>query len=171
MLSFNEEHEWHKWVPFYVFAYNVTPGETGYSPYELIFGKLAYLPTDTVRNRPVYDIENYAIEIRLRLEKALRTAKNLVDKEKIKRVNKSIDKSNNLNLEVGDLVVINVFNRKKLDVPYKGPYKIIKRLGVNSIIEIGNNFKEVHNNILKKYSAQIYTLMRNNIKNLHFNEN
>ena len=52
MLSFTEENEWHKWVPFYVFVYNVTP-LTEYSPYELIFGKLAYLPTDTIRNRPV----------------------------------------------------------------------------------------------------------------------
>ena len=56
-----------------------------------------------------------------------------------------------------------VFNRKKLDVPYKDPYKIVKRLGVNSIIEIGNKFKEVHNNILKKYNAQVYLLMKNNI--------
>ena len=42
LLSFTENDEWDKWVQYFTFAYNTTPHvDTGYTPFELVFGKLA----------------------------------------------------------------------------------------------------------------------------------
>ena len=38
-----------------------------------------------------------------------------------------------------------VQNRRKADSPYKGPFRIIQRKGVNSIIEITGKQKQIHN--------------------------
>ena len=67
-----------KWIPYYTFAYNTTPHiDTNYSPYELIFGRLAALPTDKIQNTSkCYEIENYANEIKIRLNRSLENAKN-----------------------------------------------------------------------------------------------
>ena len=66
MLLFAENNDWHKWVPFYMFAYNVTPHvDTRFTTYELIFGKFAYLLTDLINdNEPIHDIENYSNEMK-----------------------------------------------------------------------------------------------------------
>lgn len=153
MLNFADSLEWDKWIPYYTFAYNTTPHiETNYSPHELIYGKLATLPTDNRDDRKVcYDIDNYAIELKLRLRKTLEIARNLTYKSKEKTKLVYDKKLNKTELDIGDLVLVKIETRKKNQSPYKGPYKIVKRLGVNSIIKIDSNEKIFHNNSLKLY--------------------
>lgn len=99
-----------------------------------------------------YNYDDYAEELRTKLRFALERAKELIIKTKEKRVleNKYHNKSN---LNVGDLVLIKVGNRKKNHSPYSGPYKIVERNDVNSTIDYNGTHKIVHNNNLKKYTS------------------
>ena len=64
---------------------------------------------------------------------------------------KNISKSNFL---VGDLVLVTLESRKRNQNPYKGPHKIVKRLGVNSLIYKNSVQKLFHNNIIKFYKKK-----------------
>lgn len=153
LIAFAKEDNWHEWIPYFVFSYNTTPHSSiGISPFELIYGKLVKLPEDSVHDvtNPVYNIDDYSLELKFRLGQMRIIAKKLLDRSKIER-KESIDKiANPLDLEVGDKVYLKVGNKKKLDNPYKGPYEVVELNGVNSKIKINNEIKEVHNNRLKK---------------------
>lgn len=153
LLNYSKDNDWHTWIPFFAFAYNTTPHvETGYSPYELVFGKLPYLPNDEVKNNaPIYNEEDYVKELKHRLNYSLSKAKDFLEKSKIKRTSLQ-GNTNPLNLEIGDKVLLKVMNRRKNQPPYQGPYTIIKRNGVNSSISIDGKLKEYHNNMLKKWN-------------------
>lgn len=151
MLAFTKEHNWHEWLPYYVFSYNTTPhADTGYSPFELIYGRLASLPDDKISDdSPIYNYDDYANELKYRLKQAHEKAKIFLDIAKVKRKSNYDSAVNPSNFGVNDRVWLKVGERHKYESPYKGPFKIIAQNGVNSTIQIGNNSKEIHNNRLK----------------------
>ena len=61
-----DQTDWDEWIPFAMFAYNTTPHTaTGYTPFELIYGHQADLPTALTRPpKPTYNYEDYAQELR-----------------------------------------------------------------------------------------------------------
>jgi len=153
MLAFTHEDDWDQWIPYYVFCYNSTPHtDTNYSPFELVYGKLA-----TVANKPMalndqnilYNIDDYATEVKLRLQRALKRAQESLNETKLKRKNKSDSTKNPRNFEKGDYVYLKKGNKKKHEPPYEGPYKIIETFDPNSKIKIRGKDKIVHNNRLK----------------------
>lgn len=154
-LSFVEGDSWEQWIPYYAFAYNVTPHvDTEYSPFELLFGRLPSLPGDEVMNHPkVYNLENYANELKVRLKYSLDYARKLTMKVKENRQVESRDKANSIKLEIGELVLVRIENRRKNEAPYKGPYTIVAIDDVNISVKIGNNIKSYHKNLLKKYNS------------------
>ena len=83
-MSFVNDDDWEKWIPYYAFAYNITPHvDTEYSPFELIFGKLPNFPGDEVMNHPkIYNLDNYVNELKAILKYSLDNAKNLIEKIK-----------------------------------------------------------------------------------------
>ena len=78
MLNFVDDLEWDKWVLYYTFAYNITPHiNNNYSPYQLIFGKLPTLPTDSFcAYEKVYDLEKFSNKLKTRIKRAIDNAKN-----------------------------------------------------------------------------------------------
>ena len=156
LLSFTKDNIWDEWIPYFVFSYNITPHtDTGYSPYELIFGKVANLPNEEIlqSDNKIYNIDDYAKEVKFRLIEANKKAQELITNAKIKRKQVYDKNINPINIDIGDLVYLKNENRKKLDNPYKGPYEVIELNGVNTKIKIGSNVKKVHNNRLKKYNT------------------
>ena len=158
LLSFAQDYTWDEWIPYFVFSYNITPHtDTGYSPYELIFGKVANLP-DEISNRNdniIYNIDDYAKEVKFRLIKANETAEKLLTNAKKIRKESYDKNSNPIEIKIGDLVYLSNENRKKLDPPYKGPFEVIELKGVNTKIRVGNNERIVHKNRLKKYNNEV----------------
>lgn len=154
LLSFVEKDDWSSWIPYYTFAYNVTPHiDTNYTPFELVFGRLATLPGEEVMSnqKKVYDFENYANELRKRLQYSLENAKKIIEKVKQKRQLESLKSMNSIDINIGDLVLLKSCNRKKKDPPYLGPYKVININDLNVDIQIENKIKTFHKNLLKKY--------------------
>lgn len=154
LLTTANDYEWDKWIPYFTFAYNTAPHiDTGYSPYELVYGKLPSLPSDIVdNNTKFYNYDDYAQELRLKLQFTLKRARELSTRAKENRTTKN-KYENRLNLKIGDLVLVKVENRKKNQSPYKGPYRIISRNGVNTTIDYEGKIKEIHNNNLKPYKT------------------
>lgn len=157
LLAFSNDNDWDKWIPYYTFAYNTTPHiDTIYTPYELVFGKIAYLPNDIITSKnPVYNLDDYNNELKVRLRESINRTREIINKVKIDRKKKFDENVNPSNFKVGDLVLVKLGNRKKHQTPYKGPYIIIKQNDVNSIIDMNGETKEVHNNMLKKFTEII----------------
>lgn len=155
LLNLASENNWHYYIPFYEFSYNITPHvNSTYSPYEIIFGKLPYLPDDVINcKNPVYDLHNYASEVKARIKHAIERAKQLIELEKTNRDNLNLEPINSITLSVGDLVLIHSESRRKQERPYKGPFKITKIINNNVTLEINGKEKTYHKNSLKLYNS------------------
>ena len=144
-MSFVNDEDWEKWIPYYAFAYNITPHvDTEYSPFELIFGKLPNFPGDEVMNHPkIYNLDNYANELKARLKYSLDNAKNLIEKIKKDRQLESYKKTNSIELVIGDLVLVKLESRRKNEAPYHGPYEIVDIDDLNVSMKI-KNFTKIY---------------------------
>lgn len=148
---------WSSWVPFWCFCYNTTVHtETKYTPYELVFGRVAYLPSNLDHIDPVYSFDNYQLELKFRLQQASADAReNLLD-SKMKRKN-IYDQSkkncnSNVSFNVGDLVLVKNNSTNKMDELFKGPYEVLRDESPNVVIVIRNKEVVVHKNRVKKYN-------------------
>ena len=153
LINFTTNFEWDEWLPYFVFSYNTTPHtDTQYTPFELIFGKLATIPSflTTEKSKPIYNYDSYAEEVKFRLKEAHKRANELLQKTKENRKKEFDKKINPGNFKIGDFIYLKRGNRRKFESNYTGPFEIVETNGVNSKIKIGNEVKEIHNNRLKK---------------------
>lgn len=154
-------HDWDQLLRYFLFAYNTTPNtsfDLKYSPFELVYGKLPTL-IDCVKDRqidPVYNIDDLANEVKIRLQVAHSHARKLL--EEAKRRNKfNYDvNAKPIDLKKGHTVILQNDGRKqKLENTYKGPYKVEEVKKSNVIIKDlkTNKIEEVHKNRLRKING------------------
>jgi hypothetical protein len=126
---------WSSYLPYWCFAFNTTVHtETRYSPFELVFAKICVLPSNLNSRgviEPPYNLDRFSCELKYRFQKAFADAYENLQKSKINRKEKYDLKSRPKNYEKGDLVLVKVENRKKLDPIFKGPFEVIKDLSPN----------------------------------------
>lgn len=165
--SFNEHlriylpqgnHTWDELLRYFVFTYNTTPNISlglKYSPFELIFGKIPKLIECTRNNEldPVYNIDDFVVETKFRLQLAHLHAQDLLNKAKI-RNKLNFDKNcNPINLTKGNTVVVTNDGRKQKHEPtYKGPFIVDSINESNVMIKDprDHKLKEIHKNRLRK---------------------
>lgn len=150
----NFPSNWSSWLPYWCFAYNNTVNtETKYTPYELTFGKSCNLPSNILHSiDPLYNFEDYAKEMKYRLQSAWNDARNNLLISKEKRKEKFDVKCNNICYNVGDKVLLLNENRSnKLESIYLGPYKVIEDSNPNLLLDIDNKRVLVHKNRVKFY--------------------
>src|SRR5436190_21161158 len=96
-----DQTDWDEWIPFAMFTYNTTPHTaTGYTPFELIYGHQAELPTALTRPpKLTYNYDEYAQELRATNQ----IAKKNIKEEKIK-AKKYDKKTKETQLKIGDKV-------------------------------------------------------------------
>lgn len=154
----NHPETWSEWLQFWSFSHNTSVhSETGFTPFELVFGKKCNLPSNLTKPDidPLYNSSDYALELRYRLQVAQKEARESLIK---KKCNRKITYDKNCNAKVykpNDLILIKNEDRKKLDCIYKGPFVVIRDLAPN--VEILNNGKLelVHKNRTKLYYPSI----------------
>lgn len=153
----SEKHtDWCTWLPYYVFSYNTAVHtETGYSPFELVFGRQCTLPSNLTRQvDPRYNYEDYVIELREKLQIAHRDTRDaLLEKKNARKAN--YDKKAKTSFEKGTLVLLRNENRRKLDPIFIGPYEVLSEDGVNCDIKYEGKRVKVHKNRLKKFYIYI----------------
>lgn len=154
-----EQSRWCEYIDFAVFAYNISYNiSTGFSPYELIFGYPAKLPTEiTKRTTPTYNYENYAHELRRKLKFYHDVAREnlLKAKEANKKAYDRGRDANAIRLKKNDLVLILNPNKKgKFDTPYEGPFRVIRELGpVTVLVKRKNREIKIHKDRIKLAEA------------------
>lgn len=149
--------DWDTCLKYFTLCYNMTKSTTNgmrYSPFELVFGKSPTMPYELFNGKisPVYNIDNYANELRFRLQKAHIETKRIIDKIKISS-KKNYDKNlNPLNIRIGDLVKIVKEPYDKFSYIFEGPVKVLNIDQPNVIVELRNGKQyKIHKNRLRKY--------------------
>lgn len=143
---------WTQWVPYWTFAHNNTVhSATGYTPTELVFGKITNLPSNLMESiDPIYNFDSYINELKYRLRVAWMDARdNLIGNKK--EYKKIYDRRINIKeIKVNDRVLlINYARKTKLEPYYKGPF-IVRAIELpNIIIDYYGKIKPVHINNVK----------------------
>ena len=155
--------DWDKWVPFYVFCYNTSVHtKTGCTPFELVYGKDCRLPSNlTARVDPVYNYEDYALDLKNKLQVAHANTRGRLIKRKENRKERfdRDNKTREVKLEIGNLVLLKNESRKKLDPIYTGPYEVLEEEGVNCRIKYGSKSLVVHKNRIKPFYSYLINIV------------
>ena len=128
--------DWDKLLPFAMFSYNTSVHEaTKFTPFELIFGKIARTPSSF----PSYEkLETYGSYLKEPITKLSEikdiTARNLIN-TKYKSKQLYDKKVNPFPGKIGDSVYVKrEIKTNKLDSKSHGPYKIVGLLDKNTVI-------------------------------------
>lgn len=127
----DDPNNWDQYIAFAMQSYNCTPHTTTkYAPQELLFGTLTQIPTKiTKQKEPIYTYDNYIDELRTRLKYTHDLAKERLMTRKINNAEYKNQNTNQLDLEIGDNVLITKRNKDyKWDNIYEGPFKIVEIL-------------------------------------------
>lgn len=155
-----EKHHdsWSYWLPYWCFGFNNTVHTaTKYTPYELVFGKPSNIPSRVIDDNntvsPLYNHDDYALNLKYRLQTACKDARNnlVLSKEKQKQY---YDKTTNpIVYEKDSLILVKNETGRKLHPLYEGPYIVIEDLGCNVKIQKNNKYEIVHKNRTKMFNS------------------
>lgn len=156
----NNPFDWELKIPYFVANQNsVVHSSTGFTPFELMFGRQFDIPNSLTKNTtPSYTYDDFADEFKSKLKVVWDQARENIMKRK--EYNQSYynekNKVKKLNVEVGDKVYIkNNKKQYKFSNLYLGPYEVEKITGENSImVRKGNKTFRVHKNNIKLAPAK-----------------
>lgn len=139
--------EWDEYLHYFVFLHNTSKNssfEEKFSPYELVYGK----PVNSIEFigqeiTPWYNVEDYAKEIKYRLQITHEKAKQLLERSKIRNKKYYDDKINPIDIEVGDRVLLKREPYNKYSQIYTGPHIVKQIIDSNIKILDKNNNKEI----------------------------
>lgn len=155
--------DWDRYVAPLLFAYRETPqGSTGFSPFELLFGRTVRGPMQILKelwtnenpDSPTKHTYQYVIDLRERLEGTCKLAHQELEKSQARYKGYYDRKSKPRKLDVGDEVLLLLpTNHNKLLMQWKGPFHVVaKKSHLDFTIELDNQVKKTfHINMLKKY--------------------
>lgn len=132
------------------YNHNTSVNYSGFSPFELAFGRKPELPSDDNR---IYTFDDYVSQMRIIMKKSQEIAKEneklmLLQSKKYHDIN-----AKDLNLKIDDEVFIkNVLTGEgqKLQDKFRGPFKVVEVLNdFNVVILDGKKRKMIHKNLLK----------------------
>lgn len=119
---------WAELLPYATFAYNITINSaTGFSPFELVFGRKVTLPDALAKQKPIYNYDNYAELIKREFADAWQLAKEKL--ATIKEMNKKhYDKDVKLiDIKIGDKILVKkIVKNRKFDFAWNGPFPVTK---------------------------------------------
>lgn len=122
-----EKVDWDIWLPHFSFAYNTTVNSaTGYTPFELLFGRLCRRPSSLISGEaptPPADYDEYLVKLKYALHKSYEDVRKRTTRVKENRL-KARNVGAKDELALGDRVFLEKGNRKKMDPVRTGPYII-----------------------------------------------
>eukprot|EP00794_Sanderia_malayensis_P021472 gene21472-biopygen4070 len=147
--------DWDIWVSLVAYAYNTSVHEsTGFSPYELVFGREARTPLELDLSLPLKnpsDQSEYSQTIRQKLQSIKRTAQHNLDQSRARQKNYYDRRVTEWHPHpVGSSVWLRRPKTWKFGKRWLGPYEILENRGVNYCIRCADGkTKVVHHDNLK----------------------
>ena len=150
----NRRDDWDLWLDSVTFAYNTSKHDVlGVSPYEVVFGRAPRLPLElelgmplsnpTTRNEYMHTLRSVFHDVR-------QIAKQQLTKVSEKRAGHKQRTNTWRPFREGQTVMLRRPKGWKLGSKWVGPYRILKRVGVNyKIVSQGGEGKVVHHDQLK----------------------
>ncbi|KAL4240541.1 hypothetical protein ACF0H5_001333 [Mactra antiquata] len=119
-LEPEKKSDWKSYIASLVFAYNATKHETtGFSPFELMFGRKPRLPIDTMFS--VDDVNSlkseYVKDLQVKMQLSQDIATKVSEKSREKQKKLYDKKAKAVNLKVGDQVLVKI-------LAFSGPHKL-----------------------------------------------
>ena len=158
---------WDKYLPYLLFAYREVPTEsTGYSPFELLYGRairgpLAVIKETWLEKRPnTSNLTSYVLEMRKRLTTMQEVVQKNLSQAQSKQKRSYDVRSSNRHFDMGDKVLLLLPTPgSKLEIKWQGPYTVTKVLdnGLNYELNTGKAVKQhrvYHVNLLRKWQSR-----------------
>jgi hypothetical protein len=153
-----DQDNWDEWVDYATFTYNTTPHtSTGFTPFELIYGRKAELPSATRKvPQPLYSYDDYMKELKYRLQTSHAIAREKISVKKTQNKKYYDSHTRAYTFNVGDWVLLKKMVREnKLSALYEGPFKIVAiNSDVNCTIKRRKKEVRVHFNLLIPYGTR-----------------
>jgi hypothetical protein len=153
-----DQRNWDDWIAYATYVYNVTTHRaTGYSPFELLYGHRARIPSALqARPTPSYNYDDYVSELRGRLQSAHTIARENLLQSKARGKLDYDKKTVRIAFSVGDKVLlfdesVRRGRSRKLSAQWVWAYVVLAVDGVNATIKRGRNTVKVHVNRLKPF--------------------
>ena len=149
--------DWNLWVDLAVYAYNTSSHEsTGYSPYELVFGRVARTPIEVDLGLPLkhpISPTEYSESVRKHLRSVQEVAQKHLEQSRLKQKAIGPSSAKWQPLTVGHSVWVCRPKKWKFGRRWVGPYRIQGKAGVNYVLR-SKEGKDlvVHNNHVKACS-------------------
>ena len=161
-LCSEQPRQWHRYINPLLFAYREVPQEsTGFSPFELLYGRavrgpmtiLKQLWTKEVEEPEVKNSYQYVFELREKLEDTLKLAHSELEKAQQKGKHYYDRKSKVRKFQPGEKVLVLLpTDHNKLLMQWKGPFEVSSVVGLNDYkVKVKGKEKVYHANLLKKY--------------------
>lgn len=141
-----KKQNWDQYIPYAMFVYNSTTHTAiGFQPHELVYGYSIEVPHTLSRSpQPCYNYEDYTSELRHKLQESFVIARNRLLDKKHKAKMQYDKKQVELNVNVGDKVLLKSHTQTgKLNPKWLGPYEITC-LYDNENVSIRRGKKEVY---------------------------
>jgi hypothetical protein len=142
-----EPRGWDTKLQFVAFSYRTSVHSvTGYTPYQLVFGRRAREPVHVCLGEETNNQRKY-LENFLEAEQWRENALERINTEKDGRIEEKECK-----YQEGDLIMLkNLAPKSKLSPKYRGPFKIIKCQNPDFIIDLDGTQKKMHGQHLKPF--------------------
>ncbi|XP_071503098.1 uncharacterized protein [Diadema antillarum] len=154
--------DWDRYVNPLLFAYRESVQEsTGFSPFELLFGRTVRGPLTILRELWTGEVEEpetkttyqYVLDLKDRLEATCKLAQENLGLSAEKYRKQYNRKAKHRKFEVGDEVLLLLpSDRNKLLMHWQGPFKVVQRVGYLVYkIDMDGKVKTFHANLLKRF--------------------
>lgn len=160
-LTVDQPTQWHRFLSATMFALREVPSETtGFSPFELLYGRTPRGPMQILKHMWTKDPEEepktayqYVLDLGDRLQKTSELAREASAKAKVKQKTYYDRKSKERFLDVGSKVLVLLPTKhNKLELTWKGPFEILEKKGGSTyVIKCDDKNKIFPINLLKQY--------------------
>lgn len=149
-----DEKEWDEYLDMAMFSYNTSHHEwTRFTPHELVFGKIARVPSSDpyVDENMDQTCLDYYVKLMNRINRVTELARRNLNATKVRSKKYYDRRIHPQELKIGDSVFLLKEPTTKLGDQYTGPYVVLEILCNNNVkIQIQNRTKVVHMNKLRK---------------------
>ena len=161
-LTAERPKDWDRYLAPLLFAYREVPqSSTGFSPFELLYGRSVRGPMQILKeywtnDKVDDDVKNtylYVLDLQNRLEETCEMAREELQKSQTKYASYYNRKARDRSLQPGDNVLIMLpTDSNKLLLRWKGPFKVVQKVSPYDYkIDMNGKSKMFHINMLKKY--------------------